>query len=87
MKVKKSAVVLAPEPYESEQNWLSYDFFENTYPGDGDGDDTKSLHQVMHQNTLFWKFHNLMSFARIHMILVPMRPHFSVLSFYVLTKK
>jgi len=23
---------------------VSYDFFENTYPGDGDGDDTKSLH-------------------------------------------
>ncbi len=62
-------------------------FFEKTYPGDGDGDDTKSLHQVMHQNTLFWKNHNLMSFARIHMILVPMRPHFSLLSPYVLAKK
>ena len=76
MKVEKSVVVLAPEPCESEQNWLSYDFFENTYPGDSDGDDTKSLHQLMHQNTLFWRIHNLMSFAWIHMILVPMRPHF-----------
>jgi hypothetical protein len=28
-----------------------------------------------------------MSFARIHMILVPTRPHFSVLSSYVLAKK
>ena len=62
-------------------------FFEKTYPGDDDGDDTKSLHQVMHQNTLFWKNHNLMSFARIHMILVPTRPHFSLLSPYVLAKK
>ena len=29
--------------YESKQNWLSYKFFENTYSGDGDDDDTKSL--------------------------------------------
>ena len=43
--------------------------------------------QVMHQNTLFWKNHNLMSFVWIHMILVPTQPHFSVLSSYVLTKK
>jgi hypothetical protein len=62
-------------------------FFEKTYPGDGDGDDTKSLHQVMHQNTLFCKNHNLMSFAWNHMILVPTRPHFSLLSPYVLAKK
>ena len=62
-------------------------FFEKTYPGDGDGDDTKSLHQVMHQNTLFWKNHNLMSFARIYMIFVPVLPHFSLLLSYVLTKK
>ena len=52
-----------------------------------DGDSTKWLHQVMHQNTLFWKHHNLMSLAWIQMILVPMRPHFSLLSSYVLTKK
>ena len=45
MKVEKNAVVLAPESCESEQNWLSYDFFVKTYSGDGDGDDTKSLHQ------------------------------------------
>jgi len=87
MKVEKNAVMLAPESCESKQNWLSYDFFENTYPGDGDGDDPKSLHQVMHQNTLFWENHNLMSFARIHMIFVPLLPHFSLLSPYVLTKK
>jgi len=49
MKVEKSAVVLEPESCESEQNWLSYDFFEKTYSGGGDGDHTKSLHLVMHQ--------------------------------------
>ena len=32
---------------------VSYDFFVKTYSGDGDGDDTKSLYQVIHQNTLF----------------------------------
>ena len=53
MKVGKNVVMLAPESCESKQNWLSYDFFEKTYSGDGDGDATKSLHQVMHQNTLF----------------------------------
>jgi len=52
MKVKKNAVVLAPEWCESKQNWLSYDFFEKTCSGGGDGDNTKSLHQVEHQNTL-----------------------------------
>ena len=44
----KNVVMLAPESCESKQNWLSYDFFEKTYSGDGDGDDTN-----MHQNTLF----------------------------------
>jgi len=47
MKIEKNAVVLAPESCESKQTWLSYDFFENTYSGDGDGDDgddPKSLH-------------------------------------------
>jgi len=44
-------VVLAPESCESEQNRLSYDFVEKTYSGGGDGDDTMSLHQVMHQDT------------------------------------
>jgi len=68
MKVENNPVMLAPEWCESKQNWLSYDFFEKTCSGGGDGDDPKSLHQVMHQNTLFWKNHNLMSFARIHMI-------------------
>ena len=47
MKVEKNAVMLAPESCESEQNWLSYDFFVKTYSGDGDGDNTKSLHQVI----------------------------------------
>jgi len=79
--------MLAPESCESKQNWLSYDFFDNTYSGDGDGDDPKSLHQVMHQNTLFWENHNLMSFARIHMIFVPLLPHFSLILPYVHTKK
>jgi len=87
MKVETNAVVLVPESCESKQNWLSYDFSEKICFGGGDGDDTKSLHQVMHQNTLFWKNHNLMSFAQIHMILVPLWPHFSVLSPYILTKK
>ena len=79
--------MLAPESCKSKQNWLSYDFFEKTCSGGGNDDSTKWLHQVMHQNTLFWKNHNLMSFAWIHMILVPMRPHFSLLSSYVLAKK
>ena len=48
MKVEKKVVVLAPELCESEQNWLGYDFFVKTYSGDGDGDDTKSLHQVIY---------------------------------------
>ena len=87
MKVEKNAVVLAPESCESKQNWLSYDFFEKTCSGGGDGDDLKSLHQVMHQNTLFWKDHNLISFARIYMIFVPTLFHFSLLLSYVLTKK
>jgi len=48
MKVEKNAVVLAPESCESEQNWLSYDFFVKTYSAGGDGDDTKSFHEVIH---------------------------------------
>ena len=50
MKVEKNAVILALESCESKQNWLSYDFFEKTYSGGGDGDDPKSLHQVMKQS-------------------------------------
>ena len=84
MKVEKNTVMLV---LESKQKWLNYDFFEKTYSGDSDGDDTKSLHQVMHQKTLFLKNYNLMSFAWIHMILVPLLPHFSLLSPYVLTRK
>jgi len=42
MKIEKSAVMLAPKSCESEKNWLSYNFFENTYSGDGNGDNTKS---------------------------------------------
>ncbi len=87
MKVEKNLVMLAPESCESEQNWLSHDFFEKICSGGGDGDDTKSLHQVMHQNTFSWKNHNLMSFAWIHMILVPTLAHFSLLSSYVVTKQ
>jgi len=41
MKVGKNVVMLAPESCESKQNWLSYDFFEKTYSGDGDGDDNQ----------------------------------------------
>ena len=37
--IEKNAVMLAPKSCESKQNWLSYDFFENTYSGHGDGDD------------------------------------------------
>ncbi len=55
MKVEKNVVVLAPESCESEQNWLSYEFFKKTCSSGGDSDDTKSLHQVMHQNTFFLK--------------------------------
>ena len=51
MKVEKNVVVLVQESCESEQNSLSYDFFEKICFGAVDGDDTKSLHQVMHQNT------------------------------------
>ena len=51
MKVEKDVVALAPESCEYEQNWLSYEFFEKMCSGGGDGDDTKSLHQVMHQIT------------------------------------
>jgi hypothetical protein len=39
------------------------------------------------EHLFFFKNHNLISFAHIHMILVPTRPHFSLLSPYVLTKK
>jgi len=39
------------------------------------------------EHLFFKKNHNLISFARIHMILVPTQPHFSLLSPYVLTKK
>ncbi len=87
MKVEKDAVTLAPESCEYEQNWLSYEFFEKICSGGGDGDDTKSLHQVMHQITFSLKNHNLMSFAQIHMILVPTLAHFFLLSSYVVKKQ
>jgi len=77
LKVKENAIVLAPESCESKQNWLSYDFFEKMCSGDGDGDDTKSLHQVMHQNTFSLKIHNSMSFAWIYMIFVLTPSHVS----------
>jgi len=48
VKVERNVVMLAPESCESEQDWSSYEFFENICSGGGDGDDTKSLHQVMH---------------------------------------
>ena len=79
MKIEKNAVVVEPESCESEQNWLSYDFFEKTCSDD-------DANQVMHQNTFSWKNHNLTSFARIHLIFAPTRPHFYLLSPYVLTK-
>ncbi len=83
MKVEKNVVMLAPESCESEQNWLSYDFFKKTCSSGGDDTWTKSCTRT----PFFLKNHNLISFAHIHMILVPTRPHFSLLSPYVLTKK
>ena len=44
MQIEKNAVVVEPESCESEQNWLSYDFFEKTCSDD-------DANQVMHQNT------------------------------------
>jgi hypothetical protein len=41
----------------------------------------------LHQSIMFLKNHNLMSFARIHLIFEPVLPHFSLPLPYVLTKK
>ena len=42
MEVDKHSVMLALESCKSEQNWLSYEFFEKTCSGDDDGDNPKS---------------------------------------------
>jgi hypothetical protein len=76
MKVEKHGRASAQKSCESEQNSLSYDFFKKRCSGAM----TWYHHQHQHQNMFSQKNHNLISFAWIHMILVPTRPHFSLLS-------
>jgi len=57
MKVENYGKALAQESCESEQNSLSYDLFKKGCSH--------------HQNMFSQKSHNLISFAQIHMILMP----------------
>jgi len=84
MKVEKNGRALAQKSCESEQNSLSYDFIKKRGSGAWLGGVTWYDHHHHHQNMFSQKNHNLISFAQIHMILVPTQLHFSLLSFYVL---
>jgi hypothetical protein len=80
MKVEKNGRALAQKSCESEQNSLSYDFFQNKVFWCM----TWDHHHHHHQNMFSQKNHNLIRFAQIYMILVPTQPDVCLLPFYVL---